>query len=80
MENNINKPVNEFEDILFVAFLEYRGHTVTPYKQPNGLVFFEIIGDISRDIEAFHLNQQVSVRDYSNTIKNLERRIKNIKK
>ena len=80
MEKNVNKPVNEFEDILFVAFLEYRGHTVTPYKQPNGRVVFEIISDISRDVEAFYLNQQVGVLDYSNIIKNLERRIKNIKK
>ena len=80
MEKNNNKPVNEFEDILFVAFLEYRGHTVTPYKQPNGRVVLEVIGNIAGDVEAFYLNKEIGVLDYSNIIKNLERRIKNTKK
>lgn len=79
MEKNINKSVHEFEDILFAAFLEYRGHTVTPYKQPNARVVLEVIGDIAGDVEAFYLNKEISVLDYSNIIKNLERRIKNIK-
>ena len=80
MENNVKKPVKDFEDILFVAFLEYRGHTVTPYKQPNGRFFFEVIGDIAEDIEAFYLNKEIGVLYYSKIIKDLERRIKNIKK
>jgi hypothetical protein len=80
MENNVNKPAHEFEDTLFVAFLEYRGHTATPYKQPNGRVVFEVVGDLTGDMEAFHLNKEVGVRNYSRIIKNLEQRIKNTEK
>ena len=80
MEKNINKPVvNEFEDSFFVAFLASRGHQYTPCKRDNGRVSFEVIGDISRDVEAFYLNQQVGVLDYISILKSVRSSIFNLK-
>lgn len=80
MEKNISKPVvNEFEDSLIVAFLVLRGHQITPCKRHNGRVIFEVTGDISQDIEAFYLNQEVSVLDYSRMVKSIRSSIFNLK-
>ncbi len=78
MERN-NKTVNEFEDALFVAFLALRGHQITPCKQSNGRVIFEVTGDIARDIEAFYLNNNVGVLDYSSMVKFVRSSISNLK-
>lgn len=79
MEKNINKPVNEFEDSLIVAFLALQGHQITPCKRHNGRVIFEVIEDISRDVEAFYLNQEVGVLDYSRMLKSVRSSIFNLK-
>lgn len=79
MEKNFNKPVNQFEDSFFVAFLALRGHQITPCKQHNGRVTFEVIGEITRDVEAFYLNQGVGVLDYSRMVKSVRSSIFNLK-
>jgi len=79
MEKRGNDIVNEFEDATFVAFLSLRGHRVNPHKTSNGRVVFEVIGDITKDVESYHLNQKVGILDYVRILKSLRGTIFNLK-
>ena len=65
----VSPPVNLFEDSFFVAFLSYRGHQFKPFRQKNGRVVFEVVGDIAHDVEAFYQNQGVGVLEFINHVK-----------
>lgn len=71
MKKTAERPVNEFEDATVVAFLALRGHTVTPFKNPNGRVMFEVEGDIVRDVDAFYQNEKVGILDFIRIFKSI---------
>lgn len=71
MSNGTNRLVTEFEDSTVVAFLALRGHTVTPFKKPNGRVMFEVEGDIARDVDAFYRNEKVGILDFIRIFKSI---------
>lgn len=73
------KQTHEFEDATIVAFLACQGHQITPLRNSNGRVVFEVDGDISKDIEAFYANQLVGVADYVRTFKALRSSIFTLK-
>lgn len=65
------KQQNEIEDATIVAFLALRGHRITPLKNSNGRIIFEVEGNIAPDIEAFYANHSVGIMDYVRMLKSL---------
>ena len=79
MKTNSGPIFNEFEDATIVAFLALGGHIVTPIRNPNGRIIFEVEGDIARDVEAFYTNQPVGIADYVRTLKSIKSQIFTLK-
>jgi hypothetical protein len=67
----MKKELNEFEDVTIAAFLAIHGHVVTPLRNPNGRIIFEVEGNIAPNIEAFYANQSVGIMDYVRMLKSL---------
>ena len=79
MKKNTESIFNEFEDATVVAFLALRGHIVTPIRNPNGRIIFEVEGDIARDVEAFYTNQPVGIMEYVRILKGIKSQIFTLK-
>lgn len=79
MKKHTESKFNEFEDATVVAFLALRGHTITPLRNPNGRIIFEVEGDIARDVEAFYTNQPVGIMEYVRTLKGIKSQIFTLK-
>jgi len=76
---NTESIFNEFEDATIVASLALRGHTVTPMRNPNGRIIFEVEGDIARDVESFYTNQHVGIMEYVSILKGIKSQIFTLK-
>ena len=80
MMNKYAGPIfNQFEDATIVAFLALRGHIVTPIRNLNGRIIFEVEGDIARDIDAFYTNQPVGIMEYVGILKGIKSQIFTLK-
>ena len=70
---------DKFEDATIVAFFALQGHKITPLRNPDGRIVFEVEGDIARSVEAFYTNQPVRIMDYVRTLKTVKSQIFTLK-
>lgn len=70
-----------FEDINMVAYFMLKGRQVIPWvAKTNPIrISFDVIGDVKRDIQAYHQNDLVGIQDYTKCVKAVKDMLYNCK-
>lgn len=80
---NINSPTTNIEDTLLVAFMVFKGHQIKEWKDEDGHVSFDILGEpekIQADMADYYdANYCVSITEFVRCFKEVKSRMYNFK-
>jgi hypothetical protein len=83
MENGKNSPTTNIEDTLLVAFMVFKGHQIKEWKDAEGHVSFDILGEpakIQADMADYYdANYCVSITEFVRCFKEVKSRMYNFK-
>lgn len=83
MENGKNSPTTNIEDTLLVAFMVFKGHQIKEWKNEEGHVSFDILGEpakIQADMADYYdANYCVSITEFVRCFKEVKSRMYNFK-
>lgn len=69
IERGKSKEPAIFEDSIIAGILHAKGHTVTPYVNPDNKVSFKIFGDVEKSLQDIYANRPLGSLDVMRSIK-----------